>query len=137
MVKSWLVARPARVRRRHGDGQGGFGFVIEALPGLELELVADHLEAEVIDRKDMAVARVGIAGRQSSHDRAGRVLVDARIIQRNRCGGFVQVVDRDGEDGGGGLVWLVARPPASVAVTVTATVSPASWSRLSPALSSN
>ena len=92
----------ARVCPRHGNADGGFGLVVEAFAGLELELVANHLEACVVHGENVAVARVGVARRQRANHGARHVLVHARVVDRDGGRGFVQVVDRDGEDLVGG-----------------------------------
>ena len=115
----------------HGDVDRRLGLEIEALAGLELQLASDHLEACVVDRVAVRVARVHVGGREVADNRAVGVFGHKVLSRLIAVGASLTLVTVSANS------WLVDRPPASVLVTVTLTDGSVSKSRLWPALSFN
>ena len=123
------AAEAALVGGGHIDADRRRRLEVQALPGRQLELTADHLEATVGNAERMAVAGVGIGDGEIADDSADGVLVDRGLDSAMSVGtSFTSLTPMT-------KVSVRLRPPLSVAVTSTLTVDAASKSRLWPAAS--
>ena len=82
---------------RNGYFDRWFHFVIERLPRLELQLIANDLEPRVIDRPSMRIARIGINDAHVANDRSRGVFSHSGIAQRDRRWHLIDVANVDRE----------------------------------------